>query len=272
LHFLGLTLDEAAESLPSAIRPFSPTSSRGLRASIVRRNLIARQPRTFSFSNLNFRDGRSNIRRMDIQSTPRRRGRPRKELAGYSETRESLLRAGVAVLTEKGFSSAGIEEILRDANVPKGSFYHFFASKEAFGMELIDRYAAYFARKLDRFLTNESRSPLERLRDFVADAEAGMRRYGFKRGCLVGNLGQEMGVLPEGYRERLRRVLEDWEGRTAHCLRQAQAAGEIAREIDCASVATFFWIGWEGAVLRAKLDGGPAALRTFANGFFAALT
>jgi TetR/AcrR family transcriptional repressor of nem operon len=98
-----------------------------------------------------------------------------------------------------------------------------------------------------------------------------MRRYDFKRGCLVGNLGQEMGVLPEGYRARLRQVLADWEARTTRCLRQAQAAREISSEIDCENVAAFFWIGWEGAVLRAKLDGGPAALRTFANGFFAAL-
>jgi TetR/AcrR family transcriptional regulator, transcriptional repressor for nem operon len=208
---------------------------------------------------------------METQTAPRRRGRPPKELAGYRETRESLLRAGVAVLTEKGFSSAGIEEILRDANVPKGSFYHFFASKEAFGMALIDRYAEYFARKLDRTLKNEHRSPLERLHDFVADAEAGMRRYDFKRGCLVGNLGQELNVLPQGYRERLCQVLADWEARTTQCLRQAQAAMEISSEIDCENVAAFFWIGWEGAVLRAKLEGGPAALRTFANGFFASL-
>jgi TetR/AcrR family transcriptional repressor of nem operon len=208
---------------------------------------------------------------METQTTLRRRGRPPKELAGHSETREALLRAGVAVLTEKGFSSTGIEEILRSANVPKGSFYHFFASKEAFGIELIDRYALYFAKKLDRCLTNVEMSPLERLHDFVKDAEAGMRRYAFARGCLVGNLGQEMGTLPEAYRERLRGVLADWEARTEQCLREAQAAGEISSEIDCAHVATFFWIGWEGAVLRAKLDGGPNALRVFANVFFSAL-
>jgi TetR/AcrR family transcriptional repressor of nem operon len=203
---------------------------------------------------------------------PRRRGRPPKDLAGFSQTRELLLRAGVAVLTEKGFSSAGIEEILRLAEVPKGSFYHFFDSKEAFGLELIDRYAAYFARKLDRILTNERRTPLERLHDFVADAEGGMRRYHFKRGCLVGNLGQEMSVLPENFRERLQQVFVDWEGRTARCLREAQTAKEISNKVDCASLAKFFWIGWEGAVLRAKLDGGPAALHTFADGFFALLT
>jgi TetR/AcrR family transcriptional repressor of nem operon len=220
---------------------------------------------------LYFLDDRSNIDRMEMQTVPRRRGRPPKELAGYSETREALLRAGVAAMTEKGFSSTGIDEILRSVNVPKGSFYHYFGNKEAFGLELIDRYAAYFARKLDRFLTNEARSPLERFRDFVTDAEAGMRKFAFKRGCLVGNLGQEMPLLPESYRGRLMRVFDDWEGRTKRCLLDAQEMGEIAPERDCAALAKFFWIGWEGAVLRAKLEGDPAALHIFANGFFAAL-
>ncbi|MGT2475286.1 hypothetical protein [Paraburkholderia terrae] len=65
-----------------------------------------------------------------------------------------------------------------------------------------------FAKKRDRILTNERRSLPERWHDFVMDAEAGMRRYRFKQGCLVGNLGQERGVLPEGYRERSRIVLD----------------------------------------------------------------
>src|SRR5882762_5627307 len=220
---------------------------------------------------LNFIDEWSNIRCMDMHTVPRRRGRPPKELAGYSETREILVRAGVAALTEKGFSATGIDEILRSVNVPKGSFYHYFGSKEEFGLELIDRYASYFARKLDRFFTDESKSPLQRFHDFVAGAEAGMQRYGFRRGCLVGNLGQEMAVLPESHCVRLREVFADWEARTARCLMDAQAAGEIADGADCSQLAAFFWIGWEGAVLRAKLEGGPGALHTFANGFFAAL-
>jgi TetR/AcrR family transcriptional regulator, transcriptional repressor for nem operon len=223
------------------------------------------------FFTLNFIDERSNINCMEMQIAPRRRGRPPKELAGYSETRESLVRAGVAALTEKGFTATGLDEILRSVNVPKGSFYHFFESKEAFGLELIDRYAAYFARKLDRILASGSASPLQRLHDFVADGEAGMRRYKFQRGCLVGNLGQEMGALPESYRKRLRGVFEDWESRTRKCLEEALDAGEIPEGSDCAQLAAFFWIGWEGAVLRAKLEGGPAALRTFAAGFFATL-
>jgi TetR/AcrR family transcriptional regulator, transcriptional repressor for nem operon len=178
------------------------------------------------------------------------------------------MRAGVAALTEKGFSATGIEEILKAVGVPKGSFYHYFESKEAFGSELIKSYAEYFARRLDRFFLNEERSPLQRLKDFVGDAKAGMSRYGFARGCLVGNLGQEMGALPEAYREQLGEVFADWQRRTANCLAKAKQRGEIDQKVDCDQMAAFFWIGWEGAVLRAKLERSAAPLTTFADGFF----
>lgn len=205
-------------------------------------------------------------------SPPRRRGRPPKRGEGTSDTRELLLRAGVEALTEKGFSATGIDEILRRVGVPKGSFYHYFESKEAFGGALIDAYSAYFARRLARFLGDESRRPLDRLRAFIASAQAGMARYDYQRGCLIGNLGQEMGSLPEAYRAQLAAVFADWQLRLADCLAAAQAAGDVSPAVDCDELAAFFWIGWEGAVLRAKLERDPAPLKIFADGFFASVT
>lgn len=204
-----------------------------------------------------------------FQKNPR--GRPPKESAGFSQTREALLRAGVAALTEKGYGATGIDEILKSLNVPKGSFYHYFDSKERFGAELIDRYAAYFARRLDRFFLDAQLSPLARLRAFIDDAGAGMARHQFRRGCLVGNLGQEMSALPDGFRARLIAVFDDWQGRTEICLEAAKAAGELAPQQDCKALAAFFWIGWEGAVLRAKLERSAAPLAVFAEGFFASI-
>lgn len=198
-----------------------------------------------------------------------RRGRPPKDQSSPDAPRARLLRTGVAILTEKGFSAVGIEEILVSAQMPKGSFYHYFDSKDAFGLELIDAYAGYFAGKLDHWFDNTNRSPLDRVRDFIADARSGMARHGYRRGCLVGNLGQEMGVLPEPFRKRLSAVFCDWEERTARCLRAAQQAGEIPAGKDCERLAQFFWIGWEGAVLRAKLERDPQPLDAFAEGFLA---
>ncbi len=202
----------------------------------------------------------------------RRRGRPPKQAEGGRETRELLLRAGLEALTEKGFVATGIDEVLRRVGVPKGSFYHYFESKEAFGIELIERYGAYFARKLERHFIDESLAPLERLRGFIAEARTGMAKYEYQRGCLIGNLGQEMGALPESFRARLNGVFADWQARVARCLSAAQAAGEISELANCDQLAAFFWIGWEGAVLRSKLERNPTALKIFADGFFAGLS
>lgn len=202
------------------------------------------------------------------QPVLRRRGRPPKTAGGYNETREALLRAGLAALTEKGLSNTGIEEVLLAVGVPKGSFYHFFPSKEAFGAEVVERYAAYFAAKLDRHFGNELLSPLNRLKAFVGEAEAGMARYGFARGCLIGNLGQEMAALPPAFREQVTAVFDDWQRRTAACLCAAQEAGEISRRLDPVQLAAYFWMGWEGAVLRAKLERRADPLHLFARTFF----
>ncbi len=205
------------------------------------------------------------------QIVVRRRGRPPKRPEHSLETRELLLRAGLEVLTEKGFSSTGIDEILKRVGVPKGSFYHYFDSKEAFGAALIERYARYFAYKLERHFGDSSKQPLARLWAFVEDARTGMARHEFRRGCLIGNLGQEMAALPESYRASLIAVFHDWESRLARCLEAAQHRGEIPASVDCEQAAAFFWIGWEGAVLRAKLERSAKPLDVIALGFFAGL-
>ena len=125
---------------------------------------------------------------MQVQTTIRRRGRPPRQRIELMDARELLMRAGLEVLTEKGFSATGIEEILSRVGVPKGSFYHYFDSKEAFGLELISRYGEFFAAKLDRHLTNRSLTPLARLYAFIDDAKSSMARFGYRRGCLIGNL------------------------------------------------------------------------------------
>ena len=205
--------------------------------------------------------------------TPIRRGpgRPPKRIDDRLETREALIRCGIEVLTEKGFTATGIDAVLKRIGVPKGSFYHYFESKEAFGLEVVDSYAAYFARKLDRWFLDDSRQPLARLAAFVDDAKAGMAHHGFRRGCLIGNLGQEMSALPETYRDRLEAVFLDWQARLAKCLVLARTRGDIAAEADCERLAAYFWIGWEGAVLRARLMRSETALDIFAQGFIGGL-
>ncbi|MNQ59061.1 Transcriptional regulator AcuR [compost metagenome] len=206
----------------------------------------------------------------DALSRPRR-GRPPKVDRDFPDTRAALIRCGMEILTEQGFMSTGIDTVLKRVGVPKGSFYHYFASKEAFGQAVLESYASYFAQKLDHWFLQDAVAPLQRLQNFVEDAKAGMARHRFCRGCLVGNLGQEVAILPERFRLQLEAILCTWQERLAQCLRAAQAVGELAAEADCEELAAFFWIGWEGAVLRARLTRDNVPLDVFIRGFLAGL-
>ncbi len=208
---------------------------------------------------------------MNMQTTKPRRGRPPKVARDNHDTKAELLRVGLEHLTEFGFASSGIDTILKKAGVPKGSFYHYFASKEAYGESLIAHYDSYFSRKLDMHLLDQQHTPLSRIANFVDDAAIGMARHGFKRGCLVGNLGQEVDALPVSFRAQLTNVFLNWQRKLEACLVQAKANGDINQSADCGALAEYFWISWEGAVSRAKLVQSDKPLMLFLQYFLQSL-
>ena len=184
------------------------------------------------------------------------------------DTRRALVWCGTELLTERGFQVTGIDEVLKRVGVPKGSFYHFFANKHEFGEAVIQNYVDYYAHKMARIFDDAALSPLSRLRLFVEDAKRGMLKFAYKRGCLIGNLGQELASLDDQFREQLEAVLVSWERRVAACLREAIDAGELPAGSDAVALSRFFWIGWEGAVLRAKLTRNAKPLDQFADLYF----
>jgi len=200
-----------------------------------------------------------------------RRGRPPKVSRDNHDTKAALIRSGLEQLTESGFAASGIDHILKKVGVPKGSFYHYFASKEIFGLAVIESYASYFAKKLDACLLDESTPPLQRITNYVESAKIGMSRFEFKRGCLVGNLGQEVDQLPESFRQVLIDIFLSWQQRLATCFKAAQASGDLAKSEDCDLLAECFWVGWEGAVSRARLVQDTQPLDNYLQHFIAGL-
>jgi len=188
--------------------------------------------------------------------------------ATRTDTRNALVWCGTELLTERGFQITGIDEVLKRVGVPKGSFYYYFKSKDHFGHAVIDNYEAYYAKKMDRIFNDYSQSPLQRLVNFTVNAKNGMVKFDFKRGCLIGNLGQELAALDTQFRERLEGVLLSWEKRVADCLAEAIDIGEIAPEQDPQALSRFFWVGWEGAILRSKLMRSLEPIDQFTSIFF----
>jgi TetR/AcrR family transcriptional repressor of nem operon len=208
---------------------------------------------------------------MTISTNKPRRGRPPKVSRESLDTKTELIRSGLQQLTEHGFTASGIDQILKNVGVPKGSFYYYFTNKEAFGQAVINNYATYFANKLDIFLLDESYPPLTRISNFVEDAKIGMSRHQFKRGCLIGNLGQEVDLLPENFRQQLIDIFIHWQQCLAKCLKEAQDKGDISITANCELISEYFWIGWEGAVSRAKLVQNTTPLVNYLNQFILGL-
>ena len=208
---------------------------------------------------------------MTLIKTKPRRGRPLKSAQENRDTKAELIRSGLEQLTESGFASSGIDPILKRVGVPKGSFYHYFSSKEAFGLAVIESYANYFANKLDTYLLDESYPPLMRLKNFAENAKAGLERHHFKRGCLVGNLGQEVDLLPESFRQILIDIFDAWQLRVSQCFKLAQTHGDLSTTADCDQLSECFWIGWEGAVSRTRLAQSSTPLDNYLNHFIAGL-
>ena len=174
---------------------------------------------------------------------------------------ERLLEAGLALFLRQGFNGTGIQQITCRAGVPKGSFYNHFASKEAFGAAIIDRYAEHSRRSWARMMRGAPADPMGAIRyvfDQMADHHA---RTADAAGCLIGNFAAEVAGLSETCRERLLAAQLAWRERLAALIGAAQKSGQVRDDLDPFALSALTWSVWEGALLRMKVERSAAPLR-----------
>src|SRR5258705_10716495 len=82
------------------------------------------------------------------------------------DTRTALLEAGKEIMFEKGYSNTGIQEVLSSVGVPKGSFYHYFESKEDFALKIIRNVEENYATLLGTFMRDTTKTPVARLLNY----------------------------------------------------------------------------------------------------------
>jgi TetR/AcrR family transcriptional regulator, transcriptional repressor for nem operon len=179
-----------------------------------------------------------------------------------SPTRQALIDVGLREILAKGYDGVGIGPVLAAAGVPKGSFYHFFRSKEDFVRATIDAYAAHYDAARARILRDTDLPPLARLERYFEGlmAEAASDPIG---GCFYGVLAQNTVGQSEMLRLRVRDCFDNWQAAIAEVLVEARDAGDLPPDFDAEGTAAFLIEAYEGALIRAKADGGPAALDRF---------
>ncbi len=179
------------------------------------------------------------------------------------DVRSAILEKGAEIIHKKGFNHTGIQEILDAAGVPKGSFYHYFKSKEDFGLKLLDYYAAYFINRADSLIKDKKGPPIKRLKDFFEGFLFFFESNGCELGCPIGNLSQEMGDLSPAFRKRLEEIFLMLRSRIEEVLNELLRDGDLPGSLNACEMADFIINSWEGAILRMKIQKNTEALRLF---------
>lgn len=175
-------------------------------------------------------------------------------------TRKRIIEAGRGLLLRYGFSGVGLARILAESGVPKGSFYYYFESKEAFGAALLEDYIAGYLARFESLMASPGTAgdKLSRFWDaWMAQAD----HAGIASECLVVKLGAEIADLSGPMREILDSGVDALVERIAFLLREGAADGSLNRFDDPDATARMLYARWLGAAILAKLAQNNAPLR-----------
>ena len=182
--------------------------------------------------------------------------RPRKT----EHNKEIILAKGIDLLCEQGYNGTGLKQILDAVQVPKGSFYHYFESKEVYAAEVIDLYIGRLLEAFDNYLKYATDRPLEVIKQLYQWMAMDFQRKQCKEGCLLGSLAAEIGGSSDLCQQALTKAYDQWQQRFVPLLIAGQDAGEVRQDIPAELLAETFWNAWEGSILRMKITGSTVTI------------
>lgn len=178
----------------------------------------------------------------------------------YAETKLAILQAGRGLIAKKGFTGVGLSELLAAADIPKGSFYHYFGSKEGYGKELIVQYVADYLQLIDKIFTSSEGNARERLLTYWGHWIATQCCEMTEHKCLVVKLSAEVADLSEDMRVALYEGTQAFMARIADLIQDGIDEGSLHTALEPAKTAQMLYQLWLGASLLSKLSKGRDAL------------
>lgn len=179
------------------------------------------------------------------------------------DTRERIVTTARDLVHAATYADVGVDDVCRAAGVNKGSLYHFFPSKQALGLAVLDRNWELMRGLLDEAFDAEA-PPLDRLDAFLTAYASMMRtmraHLGATPGCPIGNLGAELSAHEPQMRTRIAEILTAWTDRVASVVRDAQARGDVDPALDPTAAAQAVVALVQGYGVLAKAADDPAAL------------
>ncbi len=172
-----------------------------------------------------------------------------------------VIAGGETLFREKGYHNTGIKEILDHCEIPKGSFYNFFPSKEAFTRDVIVYYGNRLLEFIRAYVQDTTKSPLERLRALYYALIEYAKAEQCSKGCLVYNLAYELGGLNKDLAQTLDTQFDNWISLITDCIREGQESGEIRTDKDAGEMASVLHTAFNGSYGRVKMKRDTAPMR-----------
>tara|TARA_R110000787_G_C13440126_1_gene446320 strand:- start:754 stop:1350 length:597 start_codon:yes stop_codon:yes gene_type:complete len=182
------------------------------------------------------------------------------KLTSKLSKREQILEAGVSLLMQYGYHGTGLKRILDEVQIPKGSFYGYFKSKEDFIAEAITYYTEGFLENLRGFLDNPSDNGFTALKKFYKSLINTKSNGDFNKRCLHGDMMGEVATVSDKFRDNLFRAVEEYVKLLEAGLESGQAHGELRKDLSARQMADMLFDSWQGALLRSKLTRSTAPL------------
>jgi len=177
----------------------------------------------------------------------------------HDNTRQHILDTGNRIIAGKGFASVGLNEILTSAGVPKGSFYHYFESKEQYGQALLQDYFDRYLASIDTLLEADAASGHERLMRFWQGWLDSQCAASTEQKCLVVKLSAEVADLSDAMRVTLRDGTDQVVSRITALIEAGVADGSLP-PLEPRSTAQTLYQLWLGASVLGKLHRNSTAL------------
>jgi TetR/AcrR family transcriptional regulator, transcriptional repressor for nem operon len=178
-------------------------------------------------------------------------------------TREHLIDVGLGLMHQNGYNATGLTDILKAADVPKGSFYHHFGSKEDFAAAALERYGTREGEHAAAVLNDRTTPPLKRLRRYFSDLVKISGQRGAIPGCMMGRFSLEIADASPQLRKQISASFDHWQHAIATVIQQAVRQEALPLGTDSESLAGFLLNSWEGALLRSQAEKSDAPLETF---------
>lgn len=183
-----------------------------------------------------------------------------------SETaREHILSKGLELFNRQGYHATGLKEILDAAGIPKGSFYHYFESKEHFAVEIINHYRGLNHDRWEQEFSNAPGTRLQQIRTALTTLIEEYEAEDTKIGCLIANLSGELANSSPYFRSAIQASTEEVLLCITEDIAQAQQEGDLRSDLPARDLAELFWDAWQGAMLRMKVTRSTRPLRLTLN-------